>query len=187
MFKKITFLALCLGTISLNSCKHDATVDETPVPDGMVRLDMSKAGINATIDVPDTSRKAWGIEAQSSGSVHVFVGKGFQLLINVSGEAIAMKKSDITGDDLNKPKQWIVNDTNNLLYSTQKDTNAFANAKEEFHFYSILRKNGHTFYVQDMEQGADGNVYTFGQPEVQMMLTSAKSITPATPPPAAKS
>ena len=180
MYKKITLLALCLGLISLNSCKHGETNDDndTPVPDGMVRLDMSKAGINATIDVPDTTKKIWGVDAQSSGSVHVYVGKSFHILVNVSGETIAMKKNDINGDDLNKPKTWVVNDSNTLLYSTQKDTNAFANAKEEFHFYSIIRKDGHSFYAEDMQQDANGNVFTFGKQEAQTMLTSAKSITP---------
>lgn len=186
MYKKITLLALCIGLISLNSCKHGESSDdnEAPVPDGMVRLDMSKVNnaINATIDVPDTTKKVWGIELQSSGSVHVYVGKSFHILINMSGEAIAMKKNDINGDDLNKPKTWVVNDSNNLLYSTQKDTNAFANAKEEFHFYAIVKKGGHTYFVEDMQQDANGDVFVFGQQEAQTMLTSAKSITPTIPP-----
>lgn len=183
MYKRITLLALCAGFLALTSCKHTANTDDTnPVPDGMVRLDLTKAGLPATIDVPDTTHTIWGMEAMSSGSIHVFVGKGFQLLINVSGETIAMKKSDINGDDINKPKQWVVSDSNDLLYSTQKDTNAFANAKEEFHFYAIVKKDKAAYYVEDLQQGSDGTVYTFGKEQAQTMLTSAKSITPAAPP-----
>jgi hypothetical protein len=185
MYKKIALFTLCCGLLSLNSCKpgeKKADTDENPVPAGMVRLDLTKAGINATIDVPDTTKKVNGIEAASSGSVHVFVGDGFQILINVSGEAMAMKKADINGDDLNKPKAWVVNDSNTILYSTQKDTNAFANAKEEFHFYAIIKKGATSYYVEDMTQGADGTVHTFGKEAAQMMLTSAKSITPSAPP-----
>lgn len=180
MFKRITLLALCAGFIALTACKHTQnTEDTTPVPDGMVRLNIDS--IHATIDVPDTTHKIWGIEAMSSGSIHVFVGKGFQLMINVSGETIAMKKSDINGDDINKPKQWVVNDSNDLLYSTQKDTNAFANAKEEFHFYAIVKKDKASYYVEDLQQGSDGTVYTFSKEQAQTMLTSAKSITPLPP------
>ena len=183
MHKRIALFTICLGFLTLNSCKHEqAQEDANPVPAGMVRLDLSKAGINAAIDVPDTSHKLNGIEAQTSGTVHVYVGRGFHIMINVSGEAIAMKKSDLAGDDLNKVKTWVVNDSNNLLYSTQKDTNAFANAKEEFHFYSLVKKGTTTYYIEDLQQGTDGTVYTFGQPEVQTMLNSAKSLTPVVPP-----
>jgi len=182
MYKKITLGALCCAMLTFNSCKNGASTEDAPLAPGMVRLDLSKAGIAATIDVPDTSRKVNGIESQSSGSIHVFVGKNFHLLINVSGEPIAMKKSDINGDDLNKPKTWVVNDTNNLLYSTQKDTNAFANAKEEFHFYAIVRKGKAVYYVQDLQQGADGNVNVFGKEAAQAMLTAAQTLTPVAPP-----
>jgi hypothetical protein len=181
MSKKIILCALSCALLSLNACKNGAGNDSGPVPEGMVRLDLTKSGIPATIDVPDTDRVAHGIEAQSSGSVHVFVGKNFHILINVSGETIAMKRGDANGDDINKPKTWVVNDSNYLLYSTQKDTNAFANAKEEFHFYAIVKKDKATYYVQDMQQGADGDVHVFGQQAAQTMLTSAKSITPVAP------
>jgi hypothetical protein len=182
MYKKITLCALCCAFLSFNSCKNGNLDNDAPVPAGMVRLDLTKAGIPATIDVPDTTHKVYGIESQSSGSIHVFVGKGFHVLINVSGETVTMKKNDINGDDLNKPKTWVVNDTNALVYSTQKDTNAFANAKEEFHFYTIVRKGKAVYYVQDLQQGANGDVYVFSQQDAQTMYNSAKSLTPAAPP-----
>jgi len=181
MYKKLTLGALCCAILYFNSCKNGNT-EETPVPVGMVRLDLTKAGLPATIDVPDTTKKINGIEALSSGSIHVFVGKGFHILINVSGEAVSMKKSDVNGDDLNKPKAWVVNDSNCILYSTQKDTNAFANAKEEYHFYTVIRKGKASYYVQDMTQGSNGDVFVFGLQDAQTMLTSAKSLTPVVPP-----
>ena len=183
MYKRITLLTLCFGMFTFISCKHNGnTENANPVPNGMVRLDLSKAGIPATIDVPDTSQQQYGIESTPSGSIHVFVGGKFQLLINVSGESIAMKKSDINGNDIDKPKSWVVNDSTDLLYSTQKDTNAFPDSKEDFHFYAIVKKSKATYYVQDLEQGTDGTVYTYGKEQAQTMLTSAKSITPVTPP-----
>jgi hypothetical protein len=182
MNNKYTLCGLALAFIAFNSCTTPKTNDnEIPVPAGMIRIDLTKSGLAATIDIPDTTKKVWGIEAGSSGSIHVFVGNGFHVLINVADEPIAMKKSDINGDDLNKPKTWVINDTNSLLYSTQKDTNAFANAKEEFHLYTIVRKDKSTFYIKDMVQGTDGSVYTFNKDQAQTMLNSAKSLTPVAP------
>lgn len=185
MLKKFTLCALVCGLVMFNSCKpkdNGDNTDEPPVADGMVRLDLSKAGIKATIDVPDTSGKQYGIESSSSGAVNVFVGNGFHLTINVSGETVAMKKSDADGDNINKPKQWVVNDSNNLLYSTQKDTNAFANAKEEFHIYSIVKKGTASYYVEDIRQNTDGTDYIYSQQQAKIMLTSAKTMMPeATP------
>lgn len=184
MYKKLTFYALAFALVALVACKHgdNDNTDDAPLAPGMVRLDLSKAGIQATIDVPDTVNKQHGIEAQSSGGVNVFVGKGFHIVINVSGEPIAMKKSDANGDDINKPKAWVVDDSTDLLYSTQKDTNAFANAKEEFHFYALVRKGKATYYVEDLRQGTDGTVYVFSKEQAQTMLTAAKTLTPKAPP-----
>jgi hypothetical protein len=184
MYKKITLSGLAFALIAFSSCKPPANSDdnEAPVPAGMVRINLTKSGIPATIDIPDTTKKINGVEALSSGAIRVYDGNGFNLLINLSGEAIAMKKNDINGDDLNKPKDWVVNDSNDLVYSTQKDTNAFANAKPEYHLYAIIKKGTNSYYVEDQSQGADGNVHTFGKEQVQTMLTSAKSITYLKPP-----
>jgi len=184
MYKKITLSAAVFALIAFSSCKPSGSTDENeaPVPAGMVRINLTKAGIPATIDIPDTTKKINGVEALSSGAVYVHVGNGFHMLINLSGEAIAMKKNDINSDDLNKPKDWVVNDSNTLVYSTQKDTNAFAGAKQEYHLYAIIKKGTNSYYVEDQSQGADGNVHTFSKEQAQTMLTSAKSITYLKPP-----
>jgi hypothetical protein len=185
MLKKLTLCALVCGLVMFNSCKpkdNDQNTEETPIADGMVRLDLSKSGIMATIDVPDTTNKQHGIEASSSGAVNVFVGNGFHITINVSGETVAMKKSDANGDDINKPKQWVVSDSSNLLYSTQKDTNAFANAKEEFHIYSVVKKGTASYYIEDIRQSTDGTDYVYSQQQAQLMLASAKTIMPKAAP-----
>lgn len=180
--KKISLCLLIPALCALNSCKIGNNNDnEAPVPPGMVRVDLSKWHLLATIDIPDTTRKIYGFIENGNGSLLVHVGTGFYLTINVSGETVAMKKSDISGDDLNKPKTWVIADSNNLVYSTEKDTNAFANAKEEFHLYCKVKKGNSTFFVQDLNQGTDGTVYTFSKEQAQTMFTSANSLTPITP------
>ncbi len=183
MRKKLSLCALVLALLAMNSCKNSQSGEnEVPIAPGMVRIDLTKWHLPATIDVPDTTKKIYGIVENSDGSILINVGKGFYITINVSGESVGMKKNDINGDDLNKPKTWVANDSSNLFYSTQKDTNAFANAKEEFHIYCLVKKGNTTYYVSDLQQGTDGTVYTFSKEQAQTMFNSAKTLTPVAPP-----
>lgn len=182
MYKKIALFALAIALVSFNACKPKQAEDEDndPAP-GMVRLDLSlhktingtvtTTGLPVTIDVPDTTHRVFGIEMLPTGELHVFVGKGFNLTINVADETMDRKKKDIAGDDVDKFQSWVVQDSNAVLYKTQM-------AQEEFHFYSIIRKGGHTYYVKEQRQGADGSVYYYNQAETQQMLNAAKTITP---------
>ena len=104
-----------------------------------------------------------------TGELHVFVGKGFNLTINVTDETMDKKKADIAGDDVDKFQSWITQDSNAIVYKTQM-------AQEEFHFYAIIKKNGHTYYVKEQRQGADGSVFYYSQAEIQAMLQAAKTI-----------
>ncbi len=183
MKKLPSIFCIALALCAMDSCKNGNTNNsEAPLAAGMVRIDLSKWHLPATIDIPDTTRKVYGFVENSDGSLLINVGKGFYVSINVSGEPMSMKKNDINSDDLNKPKTWVVSDSNSLLYSTQKDTNAFANAKEEFHFYCVVKKGTATYYVQELTQGADGTVYTFSKEQAQTMFNSAKTLTPVAPP-----
>jgi hypothetical protein len=183
MYKIVTVCGLAIALLSFNACKNDKKTDEDdnePAP-GMVRLDVSlkkmingkltTTGLPITIDVPDTTKRIYGIEMLPTGELHVFVGKGFNLTINVTDETMDRKKKDIAGDDVDKFQNWVVQDSNALLYKTQM-------AQEEFHFYTIIRKGGHTYYVKEQRQGADGSVFYYSQPETQQMLNAAKTIMP---------
>ena len=183
MYKKFTLCALAIALISFNACKPAKPVDDDdndPAP-GMIRLDLSlhktiggkdaTTGLPVTIDVPDTTHRVWGIAMLSTGELHVFVGKGFNLTINVADETMEKKKSDIAGDDVDKFQSWVTQDSNAIVYKTQM-------AQEEFHFYAIIKKGGHTYYVKEQRQGDDGTVFYYNQANVQLMLQAAKTITP---------
>jgi hypothetical protein len=179
MYKRLTICGLAVALISLNACKHNATQEDIPLAPGMIRLDVSLhkmmggkdavTGLPITIDVPDTTKKTWGLEMLPTGELHVFVGKGFNLTINVADETMEKKKSDIAGDDVDKFQSWVTRDSNAIVYKTQM-------AQEEFHFYAIIKKDGHTYYVKEQRQGADGSVFYYSQAEIQAMLQAAKTI-----------
>ena len=185
MYKKLTLCGLVIALISFSSCKGKKAEDDAPeLAPGMVRLDVSLSsmtkdntgkdqmavhGLPITIDVPDTDKRIHGVEMLPTGELHVFVGKGFNLTINVADETMDKKKGDIAGDDVDKFQSWVVQDSNAVLYKTQM-------AQEEFHFYAIVKKDGHTYYIKEQRQGADGSVYYYSQPETEAMLKAAKTI-----------
>ncbi|HSY76222.1 MAG TPA: hypothetical protein VK890_05160 [Bacteroidia bacterium] len=178
MNKKYIIAGLVCAMFSFNSCKHDADEGEPELGAGMIRMDLTPVGIPATIDIPDTTKLPHTIEALPSGDIHVSVNKGFNMLINVSGMDMDRKKKDIAGNDVDKFQSWVVQDSTAILYKTQM-------VNEEFHFYSIVRKGGKTFYAYDQTQGSDGNVTNFNQAQAQAMLDAAKTLHPLKP--AAKS
>jgi hypothetical protein len=175
MNKALLFGGIAFALVSFSSCKHGDKTEEQELGAGMIRMDLTPYGLPATIDIPDTARKPHVIEARPDGSIHISVAKGFDFTINVSGMTMDRKKKDINGDDVDKFQSWVVQDSNTVLYKTQM-------VNEEFHFYAILKKDGKTFFVEDLRQGPDGNVSTFTQQDAQAMLNAAKTMMPLAAP-----
>ncbi len=178
MYKFILLGGLICAMFSISSCKHETAAtesEEAPLAPGMIRIGLNSVGMPVTIDIPDTEKAHYGIETLPSGDVHVFVNRGFNILINVSGMTMDRKKKDIAGNDVDKFQSWIVQDSTGVLYKTQM-------VNEEYHFYSIVKKGDKTYYIQEQSQGSDGNVTNFNQAQVQNMFDAAKTITPAKPP-----
>jgi len=175
MYKSFFLSALVCAVITFSSCKHKEEVTEAELGPGMIRMSLASVGMNVTIDIPDTEKKAHVIETLPSGDVHVSVEKGFNILINVSGMDMNRKKKDIAGNDVDKFQSWVVQDSNDVLFKTQM-------VNDEFHFYAIVKKGDKTYYVQEQTQSSDGAVTNFTQDQAQTMLNSAKTITPAAPP-----
>ncbi|MGP8216197.1 MAG: hypothetical protein ACLQQ4_11570 [Bacteroidia bacterium] len=175
---KITIIGgLICAVFSLNSCKQNSNTEaeaEAPLAAGMIRIDLTTEGVPATIDMPDTTQHAHVIETLPSGEVHITLDRWFNITVNVSGMNMDRKKKDIAGDDVDKFQSWVVQDSSSILYKTQM-------VNEEYHFYAIIKKGGKTFYAQDHSQGADGNVTYFSEPQIQAMLTAAKTLTPVKP------
>ncbi|HTA82773.1 MAG TPA: hypothetical protein VK783_07570 [Bacteroidia bacterium] len=176
MYKTIILGGLICALFSFSSCKPKASedADEAPLGAGMIRMSLSSVGMPVTIDIPDTEKTHYGIETLPSGDVHVYVNKGFNILINVSGMDMNRKKKDIAGNDVDKFQSWVTQDSSGIVYKTQM-------VNEEYHFYAIVKKGDKTFYVQEQSQGSDGNVTNFNQAQAQAMYESAKTITPVAP------
>src|ERR1035438_1767862 len=86
---------------------------------GMSVYDLTSLGQPYTINVPDTTKTKLDPSAQSSGSIVIKSGKDFQIAINPGDGDIALRKSDISGDDVKKFKRFVMEDANTLIWESQ--------------------------------------------------------------------
>ena len=100
------------------------------------------------------------------GTKKIRVGKSFRISIFEDAGDIALKKSDINGDEVKKIKRFIVDEPSTLLYENQI-------IEPEFHVYAIVKIEEKSFVIQDL----DGEEI-YSEEAAKIMLESAKSLMP---------
>jgi len=162
--KKALVLILALSAILIHAgCDESRKEEVAAVKPGMMELNLKVNGNSLTITVPDSSIGRLEMAEQSWGATEIKVGKHFQISISEGQGDIALKKSDISGDEINKFKRYIKEDPNTLYWES-------AITEPEFHFYTV-EKAGPVFYlIEDIKEEH------FTEKDVQQMLESAKSL-----------
>lgn len=158
MKKIILLLAVAISIVSCSTEKE--TTAKVP---GMMELDLTAQGFPILITVPDSSKGKVEIVQQSWGATEIKVGKGFQISISEGEGDIALIKSDIASNDVNKFKNYVVDEPNALLYESEI-------TQPEFHFYAIVKAGNTSYVVEDIK----GEI--FSKQQAETMLNSAKSI-----------
>jgi hypothetical protein len=166
--KKIFLSLLSVSLLVACGPKKDnsASMD---VPKGMTAADLttvSDGRMPVLVNVPDSTTGPLEIIANAQGGADVKVGKNFQMTITEGAGDIAMKKNDITHDDVRKFVKYVVEDPNALVWQWQID----GMPEPEFHFYAIVKAGNKSFEVRDVE----GEVFT--EKSATQMLDAAKSI-----------
>jgi len=159
---KLTLATLLLaGMISCGGKKDDGQ-EQLSAPQGMRYLDISRTGMNLYILTPDSTKGVLDTVAQSSGEYLIKVGPGFQISVMENAGDIAQKKADITNDDVNKLKKYVIDDATTLLWES-----GIADLSE-FHFYHIAKVGDRTYVFEDIKGEA------FTQDAIQKMLDACK-------------
>lgn len=161
---KQALLLLALSAILINTgCENPKKENVVTVKPGMMELNLKVNGNSLTITVPDSSIGKLEVAEQSWGATEIKVGKHFQLSISEGQGDINLKKSDISGDEVNKFKRYIKEEPNTLFWES-------AITEPEFHFYTV-EKVGPVFYlIENIKEEH------FTEKDVQQMLESAKSL-----------
>ena len=165
--KKIFLFIVSVSVLALAACGGKKSDDKANagVPAGMVAADLSGQGLQAIVNVPDSTVGPLEITANAQGGADVKVAKNFQMTIIEGPGDIAMKKNDITHDDVRKFVKYVVEEPNYLVWEWQIE-----GMEPEFHFYAIVKDGDKTFEVHDVE----GEV--FSEKAATQMLDAAKTI-----------
>ena len=168
--KKIFLLGACILMIALASCGGGKTDNgaNAGVPAGLVAADLSEQGLAVLVNVPDSTVAPLEVTANGQGGADIKVGKNFQIMVIEGPGDIAMKKNDITHDDIRKFVKYVVEEPNCLIWEWQIE-----GMEPEFHFYAIVKDGDKTFEVSNLEDVDGGK---FSEKSVTQMLDAAKSI-----------
>lgn len=153
---------MAIGLILSAGC--DSSKQERPNIPGMMYVDLTSHGFPITINVPDSTKGKFEITTQSWGATEIKVGKEFQISISEGAGDMALAKSDVAGNDVNKFKRYIVDEPTTIFYESEI-------TQPEFHFYSIVKAGNTSYIVEDIK----GEMYS--EKKVQKMVDAAKTIT----------
>jgi hypothetical protein len=161
-FLKSTLLFVLAASIISCNGKKEEEQGQLTAPKGMRYLDISKTGMNLYVLTLDSTSGILDTVAQSTGEYLIKAGNTFQVSVLENSGDIAQKKADITNDDVNKLKKYVIDDASTLLWES-----GIADMSE-FHFYHIAKIGDRTYVFEDIK----GEPFT--QEAIQKMLDACK-------------
>ena len=161
--KKIFLLLAAPALLFIASCGGSKTEDTTASLPGMMETTISVNGNQLSIMVPDSTKGKLEVTEQSWGATEIKVGKEFQISITEGEGDVALTKSDIAGNDVNKFKRF-VKDEPTLVFWESEIT------QPEYHFYSVV-KTGNSSYVVENIKGE-----IFNEKNAQTMIDASKTL-----------
>jgi len=160
--KKLLLLLIAPSILFFASCGGSKTEETVAIP-GMTTVDIKINGNALSIMVPDSTKGKMEIVEQSWGATEIKVGKEFQISISEGEGDIALMKSDIAGNDVNKFKRFIKDEPTLLFWESEI-------TEPEFHFYSITKVGNLSYLVEDIKDEH------FGEKGTQTMIDAAKTL-----------
>jgi hypothetical protein len=158
------FLLLAVSAILIfTSCGGSKQEDVVTIKPGMMELNLKVNGNSLTITIPDSSIGKLEMVDQSWGATEVKVGKHFQISISEGQGDIALKKSDISSDEINKFKRYIKEEPNTLFWESEI-------TEPEFHFYTVEKVGPVYYLIENIKEEH------FTEKDVQQMLEAAMSL-----------
>ena len=161
--KKVLILLAAPAMLLLASCGGSKTEETTTTIPGMTETTITVNGNKLDIMVPDSTKGKLEVVEQSWGATEIKVGKEFQISVTEGEGDIALTKSDIAGNDVNKFKRF-VKDEPALVFWESEIT------EPEFHFYTVVKVGAVSYVVEDIK----GEI--FNEKAAQSMVDAAKTL-----------
>ena len=160
---KKALLVLALPSMLLFASCGGSKTEETISMPGMMETTIAVNGNKLTIMVPDSTKGKLEVVEQSWGATEIKVGKEFEVSVSEGEGDIALTKSDIAGNDVNKFQKYLKEEPTLLFWSSQI-------TEPEFHFYTIVKPGTISYVVEDIK----GDI--FGEKTVQTMIDASKTL-----------
>jgi hypothetical protein len=161
--KKILLLLATPAVIFLASCGGSKTEETTTAMPGMMQVDLKINGNPMTIMVPDSTKGKMEMVEQSWGATEIKVGKDFQISIEEGDGDVALMKSDIAGNDVNKFKSYLKDEPTLLVWQSEI-------TGPEYHFYTVVKAGTTSYVIKDIP----GEI--FSDKAVLNMVDAAKTL-----------
>lgn len=161
--KKILLLLAAPALLFIASCGGTKTEEPTATMPGMTETTISVNGNKLSIMVPDSTKGKLEVVEQSWGATEIKVGKEFQISITEGEGDIALTKSDIAGNDVNKFTRFVKEEPTMLFWESQI-------TEPEFHFYNVVKVGTASYVVEDIK----GEI--FNEKGAQAMIDASKTL-----------
>lgn len=161
--KKLLLLLAAPAVLFFASCggsKEEETAASIP---GMMETSITINGNQLSIMVPDSTKGKLEIVEQSWGATEIKVGKEFQISIEEGEGDVALMKSDIAGNDVNKFKRYIKDEPTLLFWESEI-------TQPEFHFYIVVKPGAVSYIIQNIKEEM------FSEKAAQTMVDAAKTL-----------
>lgn len=159
--KKI-FLLFIVPALIVSGCGAKKEEAATTLP-GMMEVDLKINGNSLSIMVPDSTKGKMEMVEQSWGATEIKVGKEFQISISEGEGDIALMKSDIAGNDVNKFKRFLKDEPTLLFWESEI-------TEPEFHFYTIQKAGTVSYLIEDIKEEH------FSEKGTQKMIDAAQTL-----------
>jgi len=160
--KKLFLLVAMPALLIFASCGGSKTEEVVSIP-GMTQTEITVSGNKLTVLAPDSTKGPLEVIEQSWGATEIKVGKGFQISIEESDGDIALMKSDIAGNDVNKFKRFIKDEPTLLFWESEI-------TQPEFHFYMIVKAGDKSYLIQNLKDEM------FDEKQAEAMIEAAKTL-----------
>lgn len=157
-------ISISLFFSGCGSSKNDGDMN-SDAPEGMKAVDLLSYGLPILINIPEPTTSPLEITENPQGGADVRLGENIQMTIIEGTGNMALKKNDITHDDVRRFIKYVIEEPEAIVWEWQIE-----GLEPEFHFYAIIKAGEKSFEVRDIEGGA------FSEKSALQMLDIAKSI-----------
>jgi hypothetical protein len=161
--KKLFLLLAAPAILTLSSCGDTKTEETTTTMPGMMETTITVNGTQLSIMVPDSTKGKLEVVEQSWGATEIKVGKEFQISVTEGEGDVALTKSDIAGNDVNKFKRFVKDEATLVFWESEI-------TEPEYHFYTIVKAGASSYVVEDIK----GEI--FNEKATQAMIDAAKTL-----------